>query len=158
MMSQKRRKLQWSLVTSLFTLHYICTYRLVFSSAFHPYQSLSMSSPYTDSLPFPSCLLRISQTGFKKDFHKCPLLQILHSPLYGLRAISINSKGHWRRLKDMEGLSCVHGRVFNNYLQINNRRFDNECVKSQSQTKSGVEKLDAFIRLWSLRCLYRVND
>lgn len=60
MMSQKRRKLQWSLVTSLFTLHYICTYRLVFSSAFHPYQSLSMSSPYTDSLPFPSCLLRIS--------------------------------------------------------------------------------------------------
>lgn len=52
----------------------------------------------------------------------------------------------------MERLSCVHGRVFNNYLEINNRRFDNECVKSQSQTNSGVAKLDAFIRLWSLRC------
>lgn len=73
----------------LFTLHYVCTYRLVFSPTFHPYQSLSMSSLYTDWLPFPSCLLRISQTGFKKDFHKCPLLQILHSPLYVLRASSI---------------------------------------------------------------------
>ena len=49
----------------------------------------------------------------------------------------------------MERLSCVHGRVFNNYLEINNRRFGNECVKSQSQGNSGVAKLGAFIRLWS---------
>lgn len=69
-----------SLETSLFTLHYICTYRLVFffssSETSHPYHSLSVSSPYTGSLPFPSCLLRNSQTAFKKDFHKRPLLQI----------------------------------------------------------------------------------
>lgn len=56
----------------------------------------------------------------------------------------LNSKGHWRTLKDMERLSCVHVRVFKNYLEIDSRRFGNECVKSQSQTSSRVAKLDAF--------------
>lgn len=51
----------------------------------------------------------------------------------------------------MERLSCVHGRVFNNYLEINNRRFDNECVKSQAT--SGVAMLPALIRIRSLRRL-----
>lgn len=46
----------------------------------------------------------------------------------------------------MEGLSCVDGRVFNNYLEINNRRFGNECVKSESRTNSGVAKPGSFIR------------
>lgn len=69
----------------------------------------------------------------------------------------LNSKGHWRRPRDIEKLSCVHGRVFNNYLEINNRRFDNECVKSQSQTNSGVAKLGTSITLWSLRCLHRAS-
>lgn len=41
------------------------------------------------SLPFPSCLFRISRTGFRKDFHKCPLLKILHKPLCALRAIAV---------------------------------------------------------------------
>lgn len=32
----------------------------------------------------------------------------------------------------MEGLSCVQGGVFSNYLEINSRRVGNECVKAQS--------------------------
>lgn len=47
----------------------------------------------------------------------------------------------------MERLSCVHGRRFHRnlsiHLEINNRRFGNECVKSQSQTHSGVAKLSS---------------
>lgn len=57
----------------------------------------------------------------------------------------LNRKGHWRTLRDMERLSCVHGRVFKNYLEINIRRSGNEFVKSQLQTSSCVAKLDAFI-------------
>lgn len=88
MVPQKKEKknLQLSPVTSFL----LCiTYAHIDWYFLHPYQSLSMSSPYTDSLPFPSCLWRISKTGFKKDFHKCPLLQILHIPLYVPRAIFI---------------------------------------------------------------------
>lgn len=59
-----------------------------------------------------------------------------------------NSKGHWRTLRDMERLSCVHGRVFKkNYLEINIRRSGNEFVKSQSQSSSCVAKPDAASRV-----------
>lgn len=49
----------------------------------------------------------------------------------------LNSKGHLRRLRDTEGLSCVDGRVFNNYLGINDSRFGNECVQNTDERGRG---------------------
>lgn len=69
-------------------------------TTFHPYQSLSMSPPYTGSLPFPSCLFRISQTAFKKDFHKRPSFANPPQPPHACAEshLYLNIKGHWRRL------------------------------------------------------------
>lgn len=64
------------------------------SETSHPYQSLGVSSPHTGSLPFPPCLLRNSQTAFKKDFHKRPLLQILPPRSLAGRHLYLNSKGY----------------------------------------------------------------
>lgn len=48
------------------------------------------------------------------------------------------------------GAKLCAGEGVHNYLEINNRRSDNECVKSQSQTNSSVAELDASITLFAL--------
>lgn len=48
------------------------------------------------------------------------------------------------------GAKLCAGEGVHNYLEINNRRSDNESVKSQSQTNSSVAELDASIALFAL--------